>query len=408
MLAAVAGSVLRGARPLQALLERLRETFGLDAVTLLERRPDAPQTPEYFDDPDAWQMAACVGGPPCATPGQGNTTVPVTEDLVLALTGRALPASDRRIIEAFAAQAAVALRQEQLAEEVAKARPLAETDRMRTALLAAVSHDLRTPLASAIAAVASLRSSEVAFSEHDKQELLATAAESLDRLARLVNNLLDMSRLQAGALGVTTAAIWLEDAVPTALDELGTAGRTVRVRIPDDLSAASGDPGLLQRVLVNVIGNALRFSPPDRPPMVTASEHGDQVELRVIDHGPGVPEDQRDEMFLPFQRRGDRDNESGIGLGLALSRGLIEAMGGTLTPETTPGGGLTMVLALQSADSAADAVAADAAAGAEAVELTDRAVVERLHRRPAASRLLPDGPDLPAASGQPAGGGDRP
>ncbi|HKA69320.1 MAG TPA: DUF4118 domain-containing protein [Actinomycetes bacterium] len=390
MLSTVAGSVLRGARPLPTVLERLRETFGLDAVTLLERRADAPLGPDYLDDPNDWQVVECVGGPPCAAPGRGDTTVPVTDELVLALTGRALPASDRRIVEAFAAQAAVALRQQRLAEEAAKAKPLADADRMRTALLAAVSHDLRTPLASAMAAVAGLRSSEVAFSEADKQELLATAAESLDRLARLVGNLLDMSRLQAGVLGVTTASIWLEDAVPAALDELGEAGRTVQVRIPDDLSAASGDPGLLQRVLVNVIGNALRFSPPDRPPTVTASEHADLVELRVIDHGPGIPEDQRDEMFLPFQRRGDRDTDTGIGLGLALSRGLVEAMGGTLTPDTTPGGGLTMVLTLRSAETEADAEA-----GADAVEVTDRAVVERLHRRS-------------TATPQPTGGGDRP
>jgi two-component system sensor histidine kinase KdpD len=230
-----------------------------------------------------------------------------------------------------------------------------------------------------MAAVASLRSEDVTFTDNDKKELLATADESLDRLARLVSNLLDMSRLQAGALGVAATAIWLEDAVPRALDELGEPGRTVGVRIPDDVSAARADPGLLQRVLVNVIGNALRFSPPDRPPLITAGERDTQVDLRIIDYGPGIPEDQRDQVFLPFQRLGDRDNDTGVGLGLALSRGLVEAMGGTLVPETTPGGGLTMVLTLPTAEPSAEPT--DDATAAEAAETTERAIVERLHRR---------------------------
>ncbi|WP_212824531.1 sensor histidine kinase KdpD [Catellatospora sp. TT07R-123] len=371
-LATVAGSVLRGARPLQALLDHLRETFHLDAVTLLELRDTASTGPERLDDPGSWQVAASVGGPPAATPAQGDATVPADDRVVLVLRGPALPAADRRVIEAFAAQSAVALRQERLAEEAARAKPLAEADRMRTALLAAVSHDLRTPLASAMAAVASLRSEDVTFSPEDQQELLATAGESLDRLTQLVSNLLDMSRLQAGALGVAAVTIWLEDAVPAALDELGPPGRGVQVRIPDDLSAAVADPGLLQRVLVNIVANALRFSPPGRPPLVTASEHGDQVELRVIDHGPGIPDDQRERVFAPFQRLGDRDNETGVGLGLALSRGLTEAMGGTLLPETTPGGGLTMVLSLPAVPPPVGLSAAEEAAA-------ERAFTEGLH-----------------------------
>ena len=383
-LAAVAGSVLRGDRPLPALLERLRETFMLDSVTLLERIPGAAPDPEREHNPASWLVAATVGDQPCATPSEGDVEVPVAGTgehglsdghLTLVLRGHPLAAADRRIVEAFAAQAAVALRQERLAERAAQAAPLAEADRMRTALLAAVSHDLRTPLASAMAAVASLQSKDVTFTDDDRAELLATAAESLDRLARLVSNLLDMSRLQAGALGVATTAIGLEEAVPGALDELGESGRTAQVRIPDDLPAARADPGLLQRVLVNVIGNALRFNPPDLPPIITASEHGAQVELRVIDHGPGIPEDHRDQVFVPFQRLGDRTNDTGVGLGLALSRGLTEAMGGTLTPETTPGGGLTMVLALPTAEAPVE----DSETRATSVD--DRAIIERMHRR---------------------------
>jgi two-component system sensor histidine kinase KdpD len=324
-LATVAGSVLRGADPLDALLHQLRDTFGLESVTLLERVGDG------------WRTAASVG-----EPGEG-ARVPVDEELTLILRGPAVTPGAWRIVEAFAAQAAVALRQQRLAAA-------AEGDRVRTALLAAVSHDLRTPLASAKAAVASLRSPEVAFDAEDRAELLATAEESLDRLTALVANLLDMSRLQAGALGMTLVSIGLEDVVPGALDELGPAGRGVQVLIPDDLAAVRADPGLLDRVLVNVIGNALRYSPADRPPAVTARVAGQLVELRVVDHGPGLPVGERDRVFLPFQRLGDRDNHTGVGLGLALSRGLTEAMGGTLTPEDTPGGGLTMVIALPTAE----------------------------------------------------------
>jgi two-component system sensor histidine kinase KdpD len=197
--------------------------------------------------------------------------------------------------------------------------------------------------------VSSLRSSEVEFDPDDRNELLATAEESLDRLTRLVANLLDMSRLQAGALGVQPTPIGLEDAVPRALDELGPQAAAVTTDIPADLPAVTADPGLLERVLVNIVGNALRHSPPEKPPAVTASAHADHVELRVIDTGAGIPADQWEHVFLPFQRLGDRDNTTGVGLGLALSRGLAEAMGGGITPETTPGGGLTMVLRLPAA-----------------------------------------------------------
>ncbi|MFC6016985.1 DUF4118 domain-containing protein [Plantactinospora solaniradicis] len=350
LLAAVAGSVLRGARPLTALLERLLETFGLTTVSLLERLPGTPDRPDQQRDPRAWRVAANVGAEPCATPAAGDAEVRLDDDLTLVLRGRVLPAADRRIVEAFAAQAAVALRQERLAEEAAAAKPIAEADRLRTALLAAVSHDLRTPLASAKAAVTSLRSGDVEFDEADQAELLATAEESLDRLGRLVANLLDMSRLQAGALGLRPASLGLEDVVPSALDELGEAAERVRVSLPAHLPAVRSDPGLLERVLVNLVANALRFSPPEQPPAISASEHGGFVELRVTDRGPGLPRDQWERAFLPFQRQGDRDNHAGVGLGLALSRGLAEAMGGSLEPEETPGGGLTMVLRLPVAD----------------------------------------------------------
>jgi two-component system sensor histidine kinase KdpD len=337
----LAGNVLRGEHALDVLLSRLRETFGLDAVTLLERA----------DDPARWRIVATAGGRPCTSPDEGDTELPVGDDLSLALRGRTLPAGDRRILQAFAAQAAAALRHQRLRAEAERARPLEAADRMRTALLNAVSHDLRTPLAGAKAAVESLRNTGIDWTAEERAELADTANESLERLDGLIANLLDMSRLQAGALGMFTQPLALDEIVPRALDELGPRARQdVTVEIPLDLPEVQADAALLERVLVNLAGNALRYSPPGRPVLVTAGAIKDRVELRIADRGPGIPPEERDRVFRPFQRLDDRDNHTGVGLGLALARGLTEAMNGELVPEDTPGGGLTMIVVLPVAE----------------------------------------------------------
>jgi len=335
LLTTTAGSVLRGQRALPAVLDRVREAFGMDAVTLLEQQPGG-----------RWAATGTSGDRPVASPEEADVETPVGDGLVLALRGRPLPATDRRVLGAFAAYAAAALEQGRLTAAAEAARPIAEADRVRTALLAAVSHDLRTPLASAKAAVTSLRSDDIEWDAADHDELLATADESLDRLAHLVDNLLDMSRLQAGALAVFPRPADLGEIVARSLDDLGPAARVVRVSIPDDLPEVAVDPGILERVIANLTANALRYSPPGTPPSLSGSALHDRVELRVVDSGPGIPEEHRDQMFVPFQRLGDTDNTTGVGLGLALSRGLTEAMGGTLEPDETPGGGLTMTLSL--------------------------------------------------------------
>ncbi|MEV2268066.1 DUF4118 domain-containing protein [Nonomuraea africana] len=337
VLATLAGHVLRGDAALPSLLARLRETFGLTTVTLLERDGGPGHD---------WRIVATSGGPPCASPGVADTDVVIDENLVLAARGRLLDASDRRVLEAFAAEAAVALRHERLREAAEQAKPLAEADRMRTALLAAVSHDLRTPLASAKAAVESLSNTEIAWSAEDRAELLATAEESLVRLDRLVENLLDMSRLQAGVLGLVLQPVALEEIVPRAIDDLGPARDRIEGDVSVELPEIAADPALLERVLVNLMTNAVRHSPQEAKVLISASRHGDRVEIRVVDRGPGIPVEARERVFLPFQRLGDRDNHAGVGLGLALSRGLAEAMGGTLVPDETPGGGLTMTLSM--------------------------------------------------------------
>jgi two-component system sensor histidine kinase KdpD len=352
LLTTTAGSVLRGQQGLPALLDRVREAFGMDSVTLLECTtpsgdPPADASAERIrGTPGNWHVVASRGEPAVTWPGEADVEVPVGTSLLLALRGRPLPAADRRVLGAFASYAAVALDQQRLTAEAEAAKPIAAADRMRTALLAAVGHDLRTPLASAKAAVTSLRSPDVNWAAEDRDELLATADESLDRLSHLVDNLLDMSRLQAGALSLFLRPSALEEIVSRALDNLDPAARAVTVDIGESLPEINVDPAILERVIVNLIENALRYSPPGKPLLLTASALGDRVELRVVDRGPGIPEQDRDRMFVPFQRLGDTDNTTGVGLGLALSRGLTEAMGGTLTAEDTPGGGLTMTVSV--------------------------------------------------------------
>jgi two-component system sensor histidine kinase KdpD len=350
-LGTLAGSVLRGEAALPALLDRVREAYGLTSVSMVER-VDYPSGVEARGPVAEWSVVASAGPDPCRRPEEGDTVVPAGDKYSLALRGKPLRVEDQRVVGAFAAQAVVVLERTRLSEAAAAAAPLAEADKMRTALLAAVGHDLRTPLASAKAAVTSLRSRDVTWSDQDRTDLLATADESLDRLARLVDDLLDMSRLQAGALSVTNRPVAVDEVIPLALDDLGPAGRGVRVDVPDDLPEVLADPGLLERVLANLVANAVRFSPSDQPALVTGSALGDRVELRVIDRGPGIPAEERDRVFAPFQRLGDTDNTTGVGLGLALARGLTESMDGTLTPEETPGGGLTMVVSLRTAGEA--------------------------------------------------------
>jgi two-component system sensor histidine kinase KdpD len=231
------------------------------------------------------------------------------------------------------------------------AGPTAEADRIRAALLAAVSHDLRSPLAAAAAAVSCLRSPDLQLTAAEQDEMLATAEESLDLVSRLAATLLDVTRLQPGARSVFPRPADLEEIVACSLAGLGPSGRTVRVDIPPGLPKVMADPPVMERVIANLTANALWYSPDGSPPRLTASVRSGQIELRVIDCGPGVPEADRERMFTPFQRLGNTDSATGVGLGLAVSRGLTEAMRGTLQPAQTPGGGLTMTMSLPAAPS---------------------------------------------------------
>ncbi len=330
LLATVAGSVLRGEDALQALLTRTREAFGLAGVRLVS----------------GTGTLATDGDTAAAT---NPTSMPVGGRATLELYGRDLEAADSRLLAAITSQIDAALEYRDLAETAREIGPLAEADRVRSALLQAVGHDLRRPLTAATAAITGLRSPGVTWSEKDREELLATAEESLASLSDLVTNLLDASRLQAGVLAVELAPVDVEDVVLPALEELGLGPGDLELDIPDNLEPVLADPVLLRRVIVNLLANALRHTPPDRPALIAASQFAGTCQIRIIDHGPGIPADRRAGMFLPFQRTDDTDNLTGLGLGLALSKGFTEGMGGTLELEDTPDGGLTMVISLPQA-----------------------------------------------------------
>ncbi len=336
MLASLSRSVLAGDRGLPSMLEQIREAFGLRAVSMVENTGEAVRTVgtcgHHDADADADADAA--------------DDVAVTDRLTLRLWGRTLPAGDRRVLVAFAEQAAVALHQGRLAAQAAEADRLAAGNSMRNALLAAVSHDLRTPLAGIKAAASALRTDGLALSDGDRVELVATIDESADRLGALVDNLLDMSRLQAGVVTPALAPSDLPSVVHRALSWLDAGDRhRAEVDWPDDLPPVLADPGLLERVVANLLLNAGRHA---RSGSLTirVGMVGNRVELQIVDRGPGVAEPDRDRMFAPFQRLGDSPGGQGVGLGLAVARGLTEAMSGTLTAEDTPGGGLTMVVSL--------------------------------------------------------------
>ncbi|MER6188651.1 sensor histidine kinase KdpD [Streptomyces cyaneofuscatus] len=334
ILSFLAGSILRGENSLDALLERLRETFTMDSVALLERTSEV----------EPWTCTAAVGARPVERPEDADVDIPVGENLALVLSGRALPAEDRRVLGAFAAQAAVALDRQRLVDQAEEARKLAESDRFRTALLAAVSHDLRTPLAGIKASVTSLRSHDVDWSETDREALLEGIEDGADRLSALIGNLLDMSRLNTGTVVPMIRETDLDEVVPMALG--GVPDGSVELDIPETLPMVAVDRGLLERVVANIVENAVKYSPEGRPVLVSASSLRDRVELRVVDRGPGVPDAAKEHIFEPFQRLGDAPRGAGVGLGLAVARGFTEAIRATLTAEDTPGGGLTMVLTL--------------------------------------------------------------
>ncbi|ORV83068.1 histidine kinase [Mycobacterium interjectum] len=346
LLTLFAGSVLRGA-DLETLLERVRETYSQRAVSMLRE----PSEEERAGGRKGY-IVACVGKDPCVSVDSADTAIEVgDEEFWMLMAGKKLSTRDRRVLSAVAKQAAGLIRQRELAEEASRAEAIVRADELRRSLLSAVSHDLRTPLAAAKVAVSSLRAEDVAFSAQDTAELLATIEESIDQLTALVGNLLDSSRLAAGVIHPDLRRVYLEETVQRALVSIGKGAtgfyRSAIDRVKVDVGDAvvMADAGLLERVFANLIDNALRYAP-NCVVRVNAGRVGDRVLINVIDEGPGIPKGTEDQIFEAFQRLGDHDNTTGVGLGMSVARGFVEAMGGTIAAGDTPGGGLTVVVDL--------------------------------------------------------------
>lgn len=325
-LARVAAGMVTADDPLPPMLERIRTTLGLDGLAL-HADPHGPPLAVAGnppDEPDGGAIALSGG------------TLRIRGELV---------DQDHRVLDAFTAQLGAALERRSLQQEASRAEAIAAADRLRTAILRAVSHDLRTPLASIKASVSSLLQHDIDWPADAQREFLSTIDEEVDRLDRLIGNLLDASRLEAGAIEPATRHVALDDVVPAALSSISGLHAPIEIDISPELPLVRADPGLLERAIANLVTNADAASA-GAPVRIAASQLGDDVQLRIVDRGPGVAHDDRTRIFQPFQRTGDTAAGTGVGLGLAVARGVIDAMGGTLAVEDTPGGGVTMVISL--------------------------------------------------------------
>ncbi len=327
-LASLARSVLTGQDTAEAMVVRLQEVFGQRGAALLARSAGG------------WSVVAASGSAPVAAPDQGDTRVQVDDDHVLVLCGDPLRADDRRVLETFAVQTSLVLEYRRLRAREDRAAVLESAEATSTALLRAVSHDLRTPLATMRASVGGLLAGGI--DSADRRELVDTVATATDQLEHLIDDLLDLSRVQTGLLRPVMGSASLEEVLPPAVS--GHAPGAVVLDAAEDLPLVRTDSGLLERVVANLVSNAVRVSR-GTPVRVLVHVRPDTLEILVVDRGPGVPADQRERMFEPFQRLDD-SSPGGLGLGLAVARGLTEALEGTLSAEDTPEGGLTMIVAV--------------------------------------------------------------
>jgi two-component system sensor histidine kinase KdpD len=317
--------------PLPVLVDHIRATFGLAGARL-------------SGDGSGTTSGACRDGPAvtigihAARAGQ--------EPRQLELYGSTLSPDDEQLLRIFADQLAVAAANQELAADAREASALAEIDAVRTALLRAVSHDLRTPLASIKAMISGLRDVDVQFTPAQTAEALAAVEEETDRLNQLVGNLLDASRLQIGALAVEIRPADVREVVAGALTSLGPMAAGVRLDPDEAPVVAICDAALLERCVANVVTNAMRHSPVGTDVRIEVARVRDRVHLRVVDRGCGILAADRSKVTAPFQRLGDAPNDDGVGLGLSIAKGFVDAMAGELRFDDTPGGGLTVTIDL--------------------------------------------------------------
>jgi two-component system, OmpR family, sensor histidine kinase KdpD len=328
---------LAGSSSATALLESLQRVVGVEGAAVLHRTESG------------WSIEAASGDRVPESPEASSATIPLDHEHVLVLASP-VRSEDQRVLDAFARELTASVELGELAAEAQSVQTLAAASELRAALLSAVSHDLRTPISAVKASVTSLLQQDVAWTEDERREFLLTIDEEADRLNSLVGNLLDMSRIQAGALEISAEPIGLEEVLPAALHSLGLEDGDVEVDVSESLPRVLADPGLLERALANVIQNAVHYSPSGEHARVSAGAVDGLVDVRVTDRGGGIPASERNRVFVPFQRLGDSANGEGVGLGLAVAKGFVEAMGGVVEVEDTPGGGLTIVFRLRAAE----------------------------------------------------------
>jgi two-component system sensor histidine kinase KdpD len=329
---------LAGSSSASIVLEGLRRVLGLEGAAVLHRQESG------------WRIEAASGERVPESPDASTSTIELDSEHVLALTGGPIHSEDQRILDAFARELSASVHLGELEAGAETAGTVYAANELRAALLSAVSHDLRTPISAIKASVTSLLQRDIDWTPEARQEFLETIDEETDRLNALVGNLLDMSRLQAGALEIRAVPVGLDEVLPAALNSIGVPDGSIQLDVPETLPRVLADRGLLERALANVISNAIRFSPPGSPARVIAGVVDGVVDVRVVDRGPGVPRTELDRLFKPFQRLGDSGHSEGVGLGLAVAKGFLEAMGGEIEADDTPGGGLTIVARLRAAE----------------------------------------------------------
>ena len=330
----LASEIIRGNNSIDEILEYSKGIFGIGEIAVVTKIASIPQT----------EVRVIFGEMEDVTWEVLSKEVKLNSRYSLLSKPPIAEAGLRNLFTTFGSQILILLERQSLEESKKYLTEIREADQMRSALLAAVSHDLRGPLASTKAAISSLMNKEIVWSKDDQMELLDTANHSLNQLNGLIENLLDMSRLEANAISIHWRTMDVADVLSAAIKYFRSRKDRFRIKYDPDMPAITIDPILLERVLVNLLENALRFSPPDQKVEILVVALPRSIVIKVIDHGPGVSMESRNQVFLPFQRLGDRDNQTGVGLGLAIVKGFTELMKGTISLEDTPLGGATMVL----------------------------------------------------------------
>lgn len=316
----------------QKLIERLQVALDAQGVSLL-----AP-------GPDGIAALAIAGDDPPASPAQARRVVSIGR-ATLAIAGEPLDSVDERLLSATVTELGAVIDRAQLAEHAADAEALSRANELRTALLRTISHDLRSPLSAIRASVTSLLQDDVVWPEEEQRGFLSTINDETERLNRMVSDLLDAGRLQAGVMTVRHRLTSIEEVIAALVTTFQTHDKRISFDIDPGLPDITTDPGLLERILENLIRNALDHSPPHTPVRVAAEAVGNRIDLRVIDRGPGIDPSLRDRIFEPFQTLDD-SHIAGVGLGLSVAMGLAQALGCELLVDDTPGGGTTMTVSV--------------------------------------------------------------